>query len=384
MKHWVLFRGVVLCLLLALLLGGVTQAGAPRPAATWSIQVVDQPGYGGAGISLVLDSDGWPHISYAGQNPGYIFGVKYAYYDGTAWQIEMADENGDGDWGTSLVLDSLGDPHIAYHVAHSALRYAHYYNSSWHIMTVDSGADVGEHPSLALNSAGLPRIAYADQTNLAIKYARRTGPNWAIETVTTISNTGQLVFVAMALDPTDHPHLCYYVPMTPADDLLNYAYYDGTAWHFQTVDSHAWYNGQDCAIALDSQGHPHIAYISDGLQYASYDGSTWSITTVGTDYPGSHVSLAFDASDLPHIAYPAWDSSSDFLRYAYFDGFDWQIETVDTAGETSRYEDTSLALDWAGQPRIAYLDLGPSDLKYATTGGGPIVGRVFLPIVNRH
>ncbi len=385
MKHGVLFRGWVLCLLLVLL-GAVTQAGAGQPAATWAIEVVDEPGYGGPGISLALDSAGRPHISYGGEISGSLYGLKYAYHDGTAWHTEMVDQQMSPGWNTALALDSQGDPHIAYHVANNnALVYTHFYSATWYSTTVDSGPDVGASASMALNAADLPRITYADETSHTIRFARYDGTTWQIEVVTPVTYTGQLVSVAMALDAADHPHLCYYTPVGAYQNHLRYAYHDGTAWSFQTVDSDVFFNGQDCAIALDSQGRPRIAYASGfSLLYATCDGSHWNTTQVGSDHPGSRLSLACGPGDRPHLAYPAWGEGTNLLRYAYFDGAAWQFETVDSTGTSAdRYEDTSLVLDGAGQPRIAYLDLVPHDLKYASTSGIPFLHWVFLPAVFR-
>jgi len=351
-------------------------------AMAWQIEIADDDG--GVYPSLALDDAGLPHVSYGGNQAGtYVYGLKYAYNDGSAWQFEMVDEDISPGWETSLALDALGHPHIAYHEAHEALRYAHNDGSSWAIQIVDSGSDVGESASLELDSGGVPHVAYTDMTSNTIRYAHLVGTEWHTETVTTMPEAN-LITLDLALDSADRPRLCFY-----DDDLvmpqtaLRYAYYDGTVWHFETVDGDVFYNGQECSIALDSQDHPHISFRDIGLWYA-HRTTSWQVTLVDDDFfAGDTSSLALDHLDRPRIAFSDWDTDvpsqdEEQLQYASL-GSVWQIDTVDVAGETSRYADESLVLDADDQPHIAYWDLGPDDLKYAAVP--PVCCRIYLPVV---
>ncbi len=357
------------------------QRDRTRPdAIAWQIEIADDDG--GVYPSLALDSAGLPHVSYCGNRAGtFIYGLKYAYHNGSAWQIEMVDEDISPGWETSLALDTLGHPHIAYHEAHEALRYAHHDGSAWDIQIVDSGGDVGENASLELDSAGAPHIAYTDRTSDTIRYANLVGTEWQTETVITMPDANT-IDLDLALDSANHPHLCFYHDDPVNDTALRYAYHNGTAWQFETVDGDVFYNGQECSIALDSQDHPHISYRDIGLFYA-HRITSWQVVVVDDDFfAGDSNSLALDHLDRPRIAFTDWDtdlpSDEEQLQYAYL-GSVWQIETVDVAGETSRYEDESLVLDADDQPHIAYWDLGPDDLKYATVR--PICCRIYLPVV---
>lgn len=353
---------------------------AKPDAIAWRIEIADDDG--GVYPSLALDDAGLPHVSYCGNRAGtYIYGLKYAYNDGSAWQIEMVDEDISPGWETSIALDALGHPHIAYYEAHEALRYARSDGSIWDIQIVDSGSYVGGNASLELDSGGAPHIAYTDMTTKAIRYAHLVGTEWQTETVTAMPGANT-IDLDLALDSADHLHLCFY-----DDDLVNgtafrYAYYDGTDWQFETVDGDVFYNGQECSIALDSQDHPHVSYRDIGLWYA-YRSASWQVMLVDDDFfAGDTSSLAIDHLDRPRIAFSDWDTDlpldEEQLQYAHLDS-GWQIETVDVAGETSRYADESLALDADDQPHIAYWDLGPDDLKYAAAP--PICCRIYLPVV---
>jgi hypothetical protein len=365
-------------ILLAVLLGAAVPAGlADTPSAAWQTEVVDPDGcwY----LSMALDGTGLPRIAYGARGA-----MDYAWNDGSTWHLDIVeDQPGATGWHPSLKLDSLHNPHISYYSPYSeTLMYAEYSGASWHIQTVGSPYSLSGQTSLDLDSSGLPHVIYWDRTHLTVNYARYTGTTWQFDTIATMTDAGgQDVSLALALDSADHPRLCYYDADT---DMLKYAYHNGSTWQFETVDN-VFYNGQDCSIALDSQDHPHISYRDLGLLYATRDGSTWRITTIDDDFfAGDDSSLALDKWGRPHISYSDWDYPDEELRYAYFTGLHWWIEIVDTAAETRRFEDSSLALDTAGRPHIGYWDLGTSDvLKYAVRGAAPTANRVYLPLVLR-
>ena len=58
------------------------------------------------------------------------------------------------------------------------------------------------------------------------------------------------------------------------------------------------------SIAVDSNNHPHFAYGGDHLYYAYYDGSSWHYETVDSSPGvGRYASIALDESDNAHISY---------------------------------------------------------------------------------
>jgi len=71
------------------------------------------------GLSLSLDSNGYPHILY--YDTASTKKLKYAKWDGNAWQIEtlLSDET---VTIISLVIDSNNIPHIAY-IVNGNLKY---------------------------------------------------------------------------------------------------------------------------------------------------------------------------------------------------------------------------------------------------------------------
>jgi hypothetical protein len=240
----------------------------------------------------------------------------------------------------------------------------------WVVETIDSPEFVGYYTSIALDSGNRPHISYCkyDVTSRVcddLKYAYYDGSFWQNETVDSAGDVGG--YTSIALDSNNRPHISYY---DATNDDLKYAYFDGSFWQNETVDS-----GEDVgewtSIALDTSDRPHISYYdrtNGDLKYAYFDGSFWQIETVDSAGDvGWFTSIALDTSNRPHISYR--DFTNQSLKYAYFDGLSWQIETVDS-GNVGAW--SSIVLDTNNRPHISYLDSPASrdlSLKYAYFDG---------------
>ncbi len=77
--------------------------------------------------------------------------------------------------------------------------------------------------------------------------------SWTIEKVA----PKQVYPTAIAVDSNKRPHIAY------GSNHLYYAYYDGSSWHSETVDSSSGV-GYSVSIAVDSSGKAHISYY-DGI-----------------------------------------------------------------------------------------------------------------------
>ncbi len=376
-----LFVGLALSvgLLLSWMVNAVVIAESANTAnPAWQTEVVDDTDCWFP--SLALDSNGQPRISY-----GALGELKYAQLNGATWDLEFVEEQpGATGWYSSLAIDANDNPHISYFSPYSSsLMYARYYSSSWHIDPVTETADLGGLTSLALDNTGKPHIAYWDSPNLTVQYTFQDGHSWHFEPITTMTGSGQNVSLAMTLDDANTPHLCFYDYDAGS---LNYAYRNGSDWQIDIVDDDVFYSGQDCSIAIDTLGKPHISYRDLGLQYARYTGSSWQISTVDDDFfAGDGLSLALDSDDKPQISYADWAATDQYdLRYAFSNGSSWWIEIVDSVPSGERFVVTSLALDNDDRPHIGYWQLGiPDILKYAVRDDAPIIYQVNLPMIVR-
>jgi len=178
---------------------------------------------------------------------------------------------------------------------------------------------------------------------LALQPAPASADGWVIECVDCPKQFNNMTNRSLALDAEGHPHIAY------GGDGLYYAWHDGADWHYETVPD----AGQYTSLAIDRSGYPHISYINGhNVKYAYKDASGWHIEAVDVA-DVTYTSLALDRDGHPHISYyirPGRFEVEGFLKYAYRDASGWHIETVTNQG--SRYH--SLALDKDGYPHISY------------------------------
>lgn len=347
--------------------------------ARWQSITVESVGSVGWYQSLALDSGGYPHISYYDYSNN---NLKYAYQDATGWHIEVVD--GGAPWPAedeigsynSIVIDSNGYPHISYaDEENETLKYAYKDAGGWHITTVDTNlgtwcVHTGQR-AIALDSSGYPHIIYYRHTSPPsndrdLKYAYKDGTGWHTEiAVDGVARTG--AYAAMVLDDSDYPHTSY---MDSTNGNIGYAYKDGSGWHTEIACS---YNALSItpgtSIKLDSSGYPHIAYVwiqvtggNRWVQYVYKDAIGWHIEVVGSAISGTPC-IDLGNNDCPHVGF--YDATADDLIYAYKDAGGWHTEIADSTGNVGY--GASLELDVKGLPHIAHTDWTNWDLKYAYT-----------------
>ncbi len=200
-------------------------------------------------------------------------------------------------------------------------------------------------------------------------------PVWITETVDSAGDVG--LYNSIALDGENRPHISY----SAAGDDLKYAYYDGVAWHGESVAQ-----GWSSSLKLDRQGHPHIGYATGhSANYVWHDGAAWHVETVEEEpdpyYGYMQTSLALDAADRPHMAFVRCRPLICSLRYAYSDGSAWHSEEVAIGGGQ---ESGSLALNTESRPYISYYDDHgyTADLKLAHREGDAWITETVDPAEN--
>jgi len=153
-------------------------ASATHPGYAWIVEAVDGQPWTGAGTSLALDAQGFPHIAY-NQSDGC--DLRYARFDGARWLTETVDAFGLTGIDPSLALDAQGHPHVSYRIAGDDmdLQYAYHDGTRWYSETVDGWGDTGSESSLELDTAGQPHVAYHNWGG-CVMYPWYDGTEWQI------------------------------------------------------------------------------------------------------------------------------------------------------------------------------------------------------------
>ena len=223
----------------------------------------------------------------------------------------------------SLALDTSGTPFVSFcDYSGSRLRIVSYNGTGWDDWNVDS---VGEYNSIAIDSTGTPQVAYYYNSDRDLRYTVWNGVSWDITPVDTGGFTGAQPF--MVIDSVDHIYVSYI-----GDYQLKLAYFDGSIWSIETVDSTSGYNGQYSSIALDNDEHPCIVYrdfSTNSIKYARHDGSNWNIEVMDSNHDTSEkTGLKINSSNCPLACYVS--DGSDNLIFTRWNGTAWVTETVVT------------------------------------------------------
>jgi hypothetical protein len=354
----------------------VVKAATPQ----WNIQTLDSNGSIGSS-SIAIDSQNHPHISYAQFRIGGWSNIEtpanlmYTTYNGTAWNIQTI---GLGE-SPSLILDSDGNPHISYW-GDSGLMYASWMGSTWNIQTVDQVG--GGISSIFLDSHENPHICYnfhfinTDTKGVRyeteyLKYASWNGSKWNFQTIDVVDAYD----CTLVLDSMDNPHVSY-----SSGSGLNYGSWNGTGWNIQTIDQ----RGQGDSLALDIKDNPSISYCYGNLLYLSWNGTGWNKQTVHNNGNSSYdfsSSLVLDSKGNPHISYATvypsgTNSGITYLMYANWNGTGWDNQIAYRTVEDELFGAggySSIGVDSNGNPYISatmvkgYLGHGGNyyELKYA-------------------
>ncbi len=155
---------------------------AHKTGSTWFLETLDTNASAGYFTSITVDAGSYPHIAYGNNQVGAL-GLYYVYADGSGWHYETAT-SGHAVFDVSLKLDSDNRPHISYYdAASNDLKYA-FRDGIWQTETVD-GADfwVDWFTSITVDGNGFPHVSYLDETHRDLKYAYKTASGWQKERV---------------------------------------------------------------------------------------------------------------------------------------------------------------------------------------------------------
>jgi hypothetical protein len=196
----------------------------------WMARTVDYDREAGKWNSMVLDSQGAPHLFYSAFPPG---DLKSASWNGKQWNIEVKfspSPSLSSGLGISTALTPEKNIDVSFYespldgtksTANGSLKFAKQTPTGWTVETVDSlvqgGSWVGYRSSLVLDRAGHPHISYEDHGTL--KHAYWDGSRWRVQVVAPRVVESYL-YSSMAIDHDDVLYVSY---RDPADGSLKVA-----------------------------------------------------------------------------------------------------------------------------------------------------------------
>lgn len=221
-----------------------------------------------------------------------------------------------------------------------------------------------------------------DAENTALTSGRNhtEDAGWVIETVEISSLQASWaddhgIYNSLAVDSNGMPHISY-LSAVANGFVINHTSFDGQTWNFNTA---ATSSGSPC-LALDSSDSPHVGiytYHSSSstadLRLATPTGqgsSSWTLEMIdnSSSNVGSNCDLKVGPNGDIYAVY--WDYhetniSNDSLKFAHYDGNSWTTSVIDSDGGS----DSSLQIDDLGNLHVSYRDITNEGLKYGINNG---------------
>ena len=183
---------------------------------------------------------------------------------------------------------------------------------------------------------------------------------------------GDGVKPSMAIATDDAIHISYMLESLTG--WVNHATLTppATAFSVDTADTGYFYG--PLSVALDASNLPHINYHdhdTEDQMRAYQTNGVWQVEQiVSTGHDGWDNSILVNSNGDIHTSTvdPA-QFAGPGLEYSVYDGNSWTVELV-PSGSIEYANATSLALDSQGNPHITYFDHVGRTLKHATKSGG--------------
>lgn len=343
-------------------------------------------------ITMKYNGSAWvqvgnSYVSYNGCNRAQMAldnnSIPYVIYDDYANESKVTVKKFNGnDWDllgekafspsivqyTSIVVDANGIPYAAFKGtdvtsnSDRGISVMKYNGNSWDTVGARHGASrfatniVTDYVTLALNNNGVPYVAYQDPSNgykaTVVKYS---GSQW--DTIGGLSiSSDQALNLSLTVDKNSMPYVAY-KNETSGGGITVYKY-NGIKW--DTVGRRIM-SGPTAAftpsIVCDNAGTPYIVY-TDVYQKATvkkFNGTTW--VTVGiADFTANQVdktTLAIDAAGTPYIAF--FDYGVAYKGSVMkFDGTNWVNVGIPGFTLNGAIGNISIAIDAAGLPYVTY------------------------------
>ncbi|MEM6956555.1 MAG: hypothetical protein AAF645_12745 [Myxococcota bacterium] len=240
----------------------------------------------GAEVNTALDASGRVHV-FAHQQRGSTRSQWYLVQNGDDWNSTNITEDGSlprpFSERSAFTLDAGDAPHGLFSIGDGTLHYA-FLDGTWQAIPIGD-SNVGNmftHFDIAVDAGGDVHVVWFDRRTLALRYGRRNGDAFDVETVDPPADgdqNGEYARIAVASDGTLH---LSYLAIVGDAPILRHASGGAGSWSVEDVPGEN--KGVFGTILLNGEDRPMIASAglvssrAQGLYVSRFDGS-WSETS---------------------------------------------------------------------------------------------------------
>ncbi len=201
---------------------------------------------------------------------------------------------------------------------------------------------------------------------------------FAPELLSTATTIAAPQYTDIKIDASGNPHVAYTVEGLGGNATLRYARKSGGVWTYASRNVGT--TIEFCSIDLDGNGDAHFAvrggaYPDYMLIYYKYSGGIWTTevpdmpdVVAGDTLTGNWPDIVLNSNDEPFISYQRINdvAGTDGDLYVINKvGGVWTREKADGGPNRDLGKYSSIALNPAGKPRVAYYDATNGDLRFA-------------------
>lgn len=177
-----------------------------------------QDGAGDIGLfSMVMNGGDQPCLAYGYPVDAEKSNLKYAVHTPSDWQYEVDSFDEDSGYSSSLMLDSDGYPHVAHRNIDGYLLYSYRDAGGWHNTVTDY--PVSAYISMVLDSDRYPHVMSTNGLDNSVHHMYADAEGWHDELVFEQTVAGA-AYASLSIDSQDELHASFY---SRGDATLRYA-----------------------------------------------------------------------------------------------------------------------------------------------------------------